>query len=477
MPDSHPHYERLTAMDTSFLILEKPESPLHVSATLIYEAGPLATEDGGLDIDAYRAATEAVLHRIPRYRQKLDWIPLVGHPVWVDDPEFNLDYHVRHTSLPRPGTDAQLKKLSARIMAQPLDHSKPLWEAWVVEGLEGNRFAVISKIHHSMIDGMAGKDLAQILHSTDPNERRREPAPEWVPIKPPSAYTLFADEVARYVSLPARISKSLRAARGELGELSQSVGTRIKSIQQMMSSMRDRPSKTALNEPVGPHRRFDWRDMRLEDVKAVRRELGCTINDLVLATVSGAVRDFLIARGDSVDDLDFRIAAPVSIRSEDDPRMGNRVSQWFVQAPVHEADALTRVDLIREATEELKTSRQALDADLIMNIAEWTPTLLLSLASRSASGGAPYNMMVTNVPGPQQPLYLLGARLESLYSQVPIADTTALGIALVSYAGKLCWGFNADFESVPDLADFADAIEASFAQIARDAGVELAHAA
>ena len=140
MPDSHPHYERLTAMDTSFLILEKPESPLHVSATLIYEAGPLATEDGGLDIDAYRAATEAVLHRIPRYRQKLDWIPLVGHPVWVDDPEFNLDYHVRHTSLPRPGTDEQLKKLSARIMAQPLDHSKPLWEAWVVEGLEGNRY-------------------------------------------------------------------------------------------------------------------------------------------------------------------------------------------------------------------------------------------------------------------------------------------------------------------------------------------------
>ena len=217
--------------------------------------------------------------------------------------------------------------------------------------------------------------------------------------------------------------------------------------------------------------------MPLDDVKAVRRKLGCTINDLVLATVTGAVRDFLIARGESVDDVDFRIAAPVSIRSDGDRQMGNRVSQWFVKAPVHEPDALARVDLIRAATEELKASRQALDADLIMNIAEWTPTSLLSLASRSASGGAPYNMMVTNVPGPQEPLYLLGARLESLYSQVPIADTTALGIALVSYAGKLCWGFNADFESVPDLTDFADAIENSFARIARDAGVELARAA
>ena len=477
MPDSHLHYERLSAMDTSFLILEKPESPLHVSATLIYEAGPLATGDGGLDIDAYRAATEAVLHRIPRYRQKLDWIPVVGHPVWVDDPAFNLDYHVRHTSLPRPGTDEQLKKLSARIMAQPLDPSKPLWEAWVGEGLEGNRFAVISKIHHCMVDGMAGKDLAQILHSTDPNERRRDPAPEWVPVQPPNGYQLLADEVARYVSLPARASKGLRAARQELGELGETLGTRIKSIRQMMSSMRDLPSKTALNEPVGPHRRFDWRDMPLDDVKAVRRKLGCTINDLVLATVTGAVRDFLIARGESVDDVDFRIAAPVSIRSDGDRQMGNRVSQWFVKAPVHEPDALARVDLIRAATEELKASRQALDADLIMNIAEWTPTILLSLASRSASGGAPYNMMVTNVPGPQEPLYLLGARLESLYSQVPIADTTALGIALVSYAGKLCWGFNADFESVPDLTDFADAIENSFARIARDAGVELAAAA
>ncbi len=470
---SDPWYERLTAMDTSFLVLEKPWSPLHVSATLIYEAGPMTTSQGGVDIAAYRAATAAVLHRIPRYRQKLDWIPVVGHPVWVDDPEFNLEYHVRHTSLPRPGNLEQLKNLSARIMAQPLDHSKPLWEAWLVEGLEGGRFAVISKIHHCMVDGMAGRDLAQILHSTDPDSRHPKRAPHWKPRPAPTQAELLKDEVGRYVSLPGRAARGLREATKELRELGDQIGNRARSISQMMSSMREEPSKTALNQPIGPHRRFDWRNMPLDDVKKVRRALGCTINDLVLATVSGAVRDFLSNRGESLTDIDFRIAAPVSIRSDADRDMGNRVSQWFVHAPIDEPDPLLRVEQIHEATEELKASKQALDADLIMNIAEWTPTVLMSLASRSASGSAPYNMMVTNVPGPQQVLYLLGAKLEAIYSQVPIADSTALGVALVSYAGTLCWGFNADFESVPDLELFADAIEASFAEIVAAAGVKL----
>jgi WS/DGAT/MGAT family acyltransferase len=473
---SSPYYERLTAMDTSFLVLEKPWSPLHVSATLIYEAGPMAKADGGIDISAYRDATESVLHRIPRYRQKLQWIPAVGHPVWVDDPEFNLDYHVRHTSLPRPGTDEQLKKLSARIMAQPLDHSKPLWEAWLVEGLEGGRFAVISKIHHCMVDGMAGQDLAQILHSTDPEEQESEKAPVWVPRKAPTPARLLKDEIGRYLGLPRRAARGIREATHELKELRQELGTRVRSIAGMMSSMREEPSKTPLNEAIGPHRRFDWREMPLDKVKEVRRALGCTINDVVLGTVTGAVREFLQVRGHELEGIDFRIAAPVSIRSADDRDMGNRVSQWFVRAPVDEVDPIVRLEKIRAATQELKASKQALDADLIMNIAEWTPTILLTLASRSASGSAPYNMMVTNVPGPQQDLYLLGAKLLAIYSQVPIADSTALGVALVSYAGRLCWGFNADFESVPDLELFADAIEASFAEIAEAAGVDFEEA-
>jgi len=461
-------YERLTAMDASFLVFEKPASPLHVSATLLYELGPMATDAGGVDIGAYRAATESVLHRIPRYRQKLAWIPVAGHPVWVDDPEFDLDYHVRHTSLPRPGSEEQLKKLSARIMAQPLDPSKPLWEAWVVEGLTGGRFAVISKIHHCMIDGVAGTDLAQTLHSSDPDERHVGEPERWQPRRAPTPSELMAGEARRYLSLAGRAASDLRAlGAGATGPL--------RSIGRMVSSMGEELSKTPLNEPIGPHRRFDWRQTPLEDAKRVRRALGCTINDLLLATVTGGVRDFLIRRGEEVDELDFRIAAPVSIRSESDRGMGNRVSQWFVRAPIGEPDVMKRIEAIRSATEELKESTQALDADLIMNIAEWTPTILLTLASRASSGAAPYNLMVTNVPGPQQPLYLLGARMTAMYSQVPIAASTGLGVAIVSYAGKLCWGFNADLATVPDLADFADAIEVSFAEIAAAAGVELDH--
>ena len=374
---SQTHYERLTAMDTSFLILEKAQSPLHVSATLIYEAGPLALPGGGIDVAAYRAATEAVLHRIPRYRQKLAWIPIVEHPVWVDDPEFNLDYHLRHTSLPRPGTEEQLKQLSARIMAQPLDHSKPLWEAWVVEGLEGDRFAVISKIHHCMVDGMAGRDLAQILHSTDPEDREIGTAPPWQPRKAPTARELLADEAGRYVGLPRLAMRSLREASQELRELGENITTRARSIREMMRTMQETPSTTPLNEAIGPHRRFDWRDMPLEDVKVVRRALGCTINDLVLATVTGAVRSFLEERNHELDDIDFRIAAPVSIRSDSDREMGNRVSQWIIKAPVDEPDVMKRIEDIRAATSELKESKRALDADLIMSIAEWTPTVLM----------------------------------------------------------------------------------------------------
>jgi WS/DGAT/MGAT family acyltransferase len=468
---SQGNYERLSAMDTSFLILEKPSSPLHISATLIYDSGPLATKGGGIDIAAYRAATEAVLHRIPRYRQKLQWIPVVGHPVWVDDEEFNLDFHIRHTSLPRPGSLEQLKRLSARIMAQPLDKTKPLWEAWVVEGLEDGCFAVISKIHHCMIDGTAGQDLAQILHATSPDQVEPEPPAPFMPRPAPSGADLLRDEVGRYLSIPGRAARGLREAGHEINELRHEFTTRARSIFGMVQSLRDAPTRTPLNEPIGPHRRFDWRDMSLSDVKAVRKAIGCTINDLVLAIVTGAVREFLIGRGQNLRGLDFRIAAPVSIRGSDDQPMGNRVSQWFVQAPVEESDPLERVEKIREVTEELKASNQALDADLIMAVAEWTPTILLTLASRSASGAPPYNMMVTNVPGPQFPLYLLGARLLALYSQVPIADATALGVAVVSYDGKLCWGFNADYELVPDLDAFASLIEASFDELARAAGV------
>jgi len=469
------HFERLSAMDASFLVLESQNCPLHVSATVVYEAGPMRSEGGGIDVGIFRKATEAILHRVPRYRQKLEWIPVVGHPVWVDDPDFELGYHLRHTSLPRPGSLEQLKQLSARIMAQPLDHSKPLWENWVVEGLEGDRFAIISKLHHCMIDGSAGQELAQILMSPDPDHRLRQAPPPHHPRPIPSGPDLLRAEAERYGGL------ALRAARGlgslgwnEASELGDEIQSRLGAIRRARAAVGEAPPPTPLNGEIGPHRRFDWLDMSLADVKQLRRSFDCTVNDVVLAIVTGAVREFLIRRSVKVDDLDFRVAAPVSIRAEGEKgEMGNRVSQWYVPLPLDETDPAKRVARIRAATRELKSSQSALDADAIMSIAEWTPTVLMSLAGRAASGSLPYNLMVTNVPGPQFPLYLEGAQMLAQYAQVPLAAGTALGVALVSYDGKLCWGFNADYELVPDLDRFVDAIETSFQDLALSAGIEL----
>ena len=243
----------------------------------------------------------------------------------------------------------------------------------------------------------------------------------------------------------------------------------------MLRSITNTPSMTPLNEEVGSRRRFDWLEIPLSDVKTLRKTLDCTVNDVVLAAVTGAVREFLLRRGTAPEGLDFRIGAPVSIRKEGERgQLGNRVSQWFVPVPLSEGDPRKRVEQIRNTTRDLKESKQALDADSIMGVAEWTPTILLSLAGRAAAKAAPYNLMVTNVPGPQFPLYLQGAKLVAQYPQVPLAPRTALGIALVSYDGKLCWGFNADYNLVPDLAEFVQATEHSFRELGRACGVDLA---
>jgi len=465
------NFDRLTAMDASFLVFESETCPLHVSATLVYEAGAMKRKDGGIDVDRYRNATNAILHRVPRYRQKLQWIPVVQHPVWVDDPEFNIDYHIRHTSLPRPGSTRQLKELSARIMAQPLDHSKPLWESWLIEGLEGDRFAIISKFHHCMIDGASGQELALLLMSPDPEHRVKGNAPRFAPRRAPTDSELLRSEVDRYAGFAARSFQSLTQ---EAGSVVKDLGNRIGAFRRAFSAVGEPTSESPLNGTIGPHRRFDWLDMPLEGVKQVRRALGCTVNDVVLAIVAGAVREFVTRRGVSPATLPFRVATPVSIRSEDERgELGNRVSQWYVELPIDEDDPMKRVERIQAATRELKESNSALDADAIMDMVEWTPTVLMSLAGRAASGSAPYNLMVTNVPGPQFPLYMEGAKMLAQYAQVPLAEGTALGVALVSYDGTLCWGFNADYELLPDLDAFVRAIDDSYHELARAAGVTL----
>lgn len=463
------HYERLSAQDNSFLLFETHDVHMHVASTLIFEAGPLRAASGGIDVDAVRNTLLAAIHQIPRYHQRLQWIPLEKHAVWVDDPHFDIDYHIRHTALPKPGNAAQLKKLSSRVMAQPLDRKRPLWETWVVEGLEkGEAFALVTKIHHCMIDGASGVDLAQMLLSPSPEIPEPVATAAFVPRQAPSDAQLLRDEAVRRASLPARALRGLQEFIDEAEDLREEISVRAEALLRTLSTGLS-ADPTPMNGKVGPHRAFDWLAVPLDDLKAVRRAWGCTINDVVLTVVTGAVRDYLLERGANPAEIDFRVAAPVSVRGEQERgQLGNRVSSWILSLPIWESDARRQFEAVHRETRSLKRNRQALGVEMMMKIAEWTPSTLLSLGARALSG--PTHSIVTNVPGPQQPLYCHGARLRALYPLVPLLENMGLGIALISYAGTVCWGFNADPELVPDVASFVEKIRASLRRVREASG-------
>jgi len=470
-----PTYERLTVLDNTFLITESKTNHMHVAGTATYEAGSLRTATGGIDVQRIRSYVESRLHLIPRYRQVLAYTPLEGHPVWVDDQHFNIEYHVRHASLPRPGDEDQLKGLSGRVMSQQLDRSKPLWEMWVVEGLEGgDRFAIVSKVHHCMVDGMSSVDLLAVLLTIEPTDHA-DPPVRWVPRPMPTWWQMLRAEATRRARTPLEAVSDFRQVLVDIRDPRSDIRTMWRAARGMLRSSLRTVSDTPLNKPIGPHRRFDWMVMDLADVKNVRKRLGGSLNDVVLTTVAGAVQRFLEGRRVYVDFLDFRVMAPVSVRSaEEKGTLGNRVSAWIIDLPLAERDPKKRLLKISETTARLKETKQALGAEMLSRVAEWTPSTLLSLASSMMTRALPFNLVVTNVPGPQVPLYLLGARMLDNYGQVPLTDYLGLGIVLFSYAGKLCWGFNADWDLVPDLRDFVAAVEDAFRELQRLAGVPLA---
>ncbi len=464
------NYDRLSAQDNSFLLFETRNLPMHVSSTMVFDAGPLRTPEGGVDFEAIRRATRALLHRIPRYRQKLHWIPLDRHAVWVDDPRFKLDFHLRHTALPKPGSEEQLKRLAARIMAQPLDRARPLWETWVIEGLdEGARFALVTKIHHCMIDGSSGVDLAHILLSPSPEPSEPATIPEFIPRPAPSRGQLWRDEATRRLALPSEVIRQARAFARQVPDLREELRVRGHALLKLLGTG-TKADETPMNGRIGPHRRFDWIDVPLDGLKAVRRALGCTINDIVLTVVTGAVREYLLYRGVHPERIEFRASAPVSVRSEKEKgRLGNRVSSWIVPLPIGEAEPRRQLEQILRLTHELKETRQALGVEMMMQVAEWTPSILLSLGARAMSG--PVNTIVTNVPGPQLPLYLQGARLRAIYPQAPLLDGMGLAIGLISYDGRVHWGIISDPDLVPDADVLVDLLQASLRKVAELAGL------
>lgn len=455
-------YERLSALDASFIAIEDVNTHMHVAAALIFEAGPLGTADRGLDMERIRSYIASRLHLIQRYRQRLAYTPFERHPVWVDDNRFNLFYHVRHAALPRPGSERQLKRLCGRILSQKLDLTKPLWEIWVIEGLSDNRFAFVAKVHHSMVDGVSGIDLLTLLLT--PNETTTvEPPPPWEPRRGPSGVELLAGELRRRADMPFTVLRSVRSSLADPQATWYDVREKVDAFAEFFGQAAVSAPDMPINPPhIGPHRRFDWVRLDLGRVKAVKNELGGTVNDVVLASVVGAMRRYLAGRG-LARPLDFRVLIPVNIRSQDERgALGNRVAQMVAPLPLGEDQPRRIHQRVVQTTQAIKHSHQVEATEMIEEFSDWTATGVLTQLVRFAARRRPYNLVVTNVPGPPLPLYLLGARLLHSYPMVPLFSNQALGIALFSYADGLYWGINADWDALPDVHDFVEAIERGF---------------
>jgi WS/DGAT/MGAT family acyltransferase len=467
-----PYFEPLSHLDASFLALETRTTHMHVAAVVEFEADRLKKPDAGIDIDRIKAHILGKLTYVPRYRQRLAWVPANRHPVWVDDDHFNFDYHVRHTSLPRPGGDDQLKRLAGRIVSQQLDRAKPLWELWIVEGLAHDRFAIIAKIHHCMIDGTSGVDLTTILLNVVPSEDI-EVGPEWHPRASPTNAQLLVAEAARTARRTMDTMTSLAGISSRSREVAVTVGGKAyAALNSLQSGWLTPATRTPLNPDLGPNRRFDWTGTSLADVKAIKNAMGGSVNDVVLAIAAGAIRHFLAKdRGFDVAGIQFRAMNPVSTRtSEQKGALGNQVAMWLVTLPISDPDPISRYNKIKAETSRLKGTNQALGAATLVELSRGTPLTLISLANRLVGPMMrPFNLTVTNVPGPRFPMYLLEAKMTATYPIVPLWSQHGLGLALFSYDGRLLWGIHADFDAFPDIERVAKAIQIATAELLKAA--------
>ncbi len=460
--------DRLTGLDSSFLHLERDGAHMHVASTTIFEGpAPGYTE--------FRDHIASRLHLVPRFRQKLRFIPFgQGRPVWVDDPHLNLSYHVRHTSLPPPGSEEQLRNIAARIFSQQLDRSKPLWELWLIEGLSEGRFAIVGKSHHCLVDGVSGVDITTVLYEAerDPEEPPSSPAPpeHWSPRPEPSDTELLTEALLERVLSPREIARGFRRVmRGPRRAAARLVDSLVAAGTFAWTGLAAPP--TPLNVQIGPHRRFAWVRASLVDLKLVKNRLGGTVNDVVLAAVAGAVGGYLRARGHPTQGLELRAMVPVSVRTaEERGALGNRVSSMMAPLPVWCEDPLERLRLIRETMGDLKASKQALGATLLTQLADFAPPTVIGQAARLQSRQRFFNLVVTNVPGPQFPLYLLGRRMERVFPMVPLAKNQAVCVGVMSYDGQVNFGLIGDYDAMSGLDDLARDLEASLDELLDAAG-------
>ncbi len=455
------HLDRLTATDASFLAQEHDNSHMHVGAILLFEGPPPAISDF---LDHIRGR----LHLVPRYRQKLAVPPIeMGRPLWVDDPNFNLEYHVRHTALPAPGSEEQLVNLACRIFSQQLDRSKPLWETWLVERLEGGRFALISKTHHALVDGVSGIDLATVLFDVEPVPRPVvHPESEWRPEPEPNAAQLVAAGVKGIVKGGVEVAARTVGAATRPQSTLHRAQTALEGVGEIAWAGLNPAPDSPLNVPIGPHRRFATVRGEIKDYKEVKDAFGGTVNDVVLAVVAGALRRFLHSRGVRTEGLELRALVPVSVRTEEHRgELGNRLAAMRAPLPVFVKDPVARLRLVRESMDGLKESKQAVGAEVLAGVQSFAPPTILAQASRLNFSTRLFNVIVTNVPGPQIPLYVLGRELLDLFPVGFLPENHALFVAIMSYNGKLNFGLLGDYDALPDLDGIAQDVRESLDEL------------
>jgi diacylglycerol O-acyltransferase len=462
--------DRMSPTDAGFYYAEGEDTPLHVGSVTVFE-GP---------VPSYGDVVRLLLSKlplVPRYRQRVRRVPMdLGRPLWVDDPHFQILYHVRHTAVPSPGGEEQLRNLAGRVLGQRLDLTKPLWELWLIEGLDDGRWALISKVHHCMVDGVAGTDLMQLMFDLAPDAAPGEPQ-DWTPHRTPSSLQVVAGAVQDAMTHPLRELTRLSSTGGVKSagvsavRAGRSLATGVPTVARRLAT----PTARSLNGPIGPHRRWAWADAELEDLRRVRKALGGTVNDVVLAAITRGFHDLLERRGSLRSGLVVRSLVPVSVRRPDQRgQLGNQISPVFVDLPVAEPDPVARLAAVRRQMDEHKRHMATVDARSIIAMGDFVAPTLLSLGVRGAlaAGHMWAQTITTNVPGPRVPLYLLGRRMSSAHAYVPIAGGMRVSIGIFSYLSSMTFGINADFDAFPDVDVLAGGICAGVGELleaARDA--------
>src|SRR3954447_26223597 len=460
--------DRLSPLDVSFLYMETPTTAMHVGGVAVFEP-----PEGGFDYDRLVELISQRIALVPRYRQKVRMIPgRLANPVWVDDEDFDVTYHVRRSALPKPGTDAQLRELVGRLQSRQLDRNRPLWEIYLVEGLENDRAAIVTKTHHSMVDGVSAVDVGAMILDVTPEPREAKPE-AWHASAPPSSLSLAASAISDAVRRPMDLVDTVRVAAMDVRRTIARAGNVAGGLLSAFNTARRLAPPSPFNVDIGEQRRYGMAKTELDDYKRVRKAFGGTINDVVLATVAGALREWLLMRGEPVTtSTTLRAMVPVSVRSEDQSgALGNRVSSYFVDLPVGEPNPVVRLHQVSYAMKAHKEAGQSVGADAIITLSGYAPPTIHAAAARLASGMTRrlFNLVVTNVPGPQFPLYAAGARMLEAYPVVPLAKGQGVCIGLMSYDGGVYYGLNADRDAMPDIDVLAGCIEESLAELVEGA--------